>query len=114
VKRASHNAAHTDLLNACLAYLHLAGVMAWQVQAGGMKKGTHWIRLAPAGHPDIAGILPGGRALYVEVKTGVGKLTAAQAAWHLNATQAGALVLVVRDVRELQEAIRYAALAAGG
>ena len=103
MKLASHNTAHGALVRACLEYLRLRGIHAWQAQAGAVQtRQGRWVRLSPAGTPDILAILPpGGRLMGVEVKTGTGRRNKAQRAWHEAATRAGALVLTVRDVREL-------------
>lgn len=103
MKLASHNAAHGALVRACLEYLRLRGIHAWQAQAGAVRtRQGRWVRLSPAGTPDILGIVPGsGRLIGIEVKTGKGRRNKAQRAWHEAALRAGALVLTVRDVREL-------------
>ena len=60
------------------------------------KTGTRPMRTVPKGHPDIAGVLKGGRALYVECKSTDGTLTDEQAAWLARANEHGALAFVAR------------------
>ena len=102
----NHNTNHTALVKACVEYLTLRGVVCWPQNVGAIRRGTHLYRVAPAGTPDVLGYLPPtGRGIAVECKTGSGKANKAQAAWHERARAAGVLVLVVRDVRELVDAL---------
>lgn len=64
-----HN--ETQLVKACLSYLECR-LMAWRQNTGamgGVHKGKKWyVRFGRPGMSDIAGILPDGRALYIECK----------------------------------------------
>lgn len=60
------------------------------------KAGTRPMRTVPKGHPDIAGVLMGGRALFIECKSTDGTLTDEQAAWLARANEHGALAFVAR------------------
>ena len=102
----NHNTNHTALVKACVQYLTLKGVVCWPQNVGCMKVGNRFVRFAPKGTPDVLGYLPPhGRGLAVECKTGTGKANKDQAAWHERARAAGVLVLVVRDVRDLEQAL---------
>ena len=65
------------------------------------KTGTRPMRTAPKGHPDLSGMLRGGRALYVECKSSVGKLTEEQAAFLSLVNQHGGLAFVARSVDDV-------------
>lgn len=66
----------------------------------------------PPGHPDIAGVLPGGRALFVEVKAWGGRLTPQQITFQADMITQGALVLTIRSVEELRQGLRAAGIEA--
>ena len=68
-----------DVQASILAELHRRGILAWHLDAGGRKTrrvlqargvamGSGGQGDIPAGWPDIFGILPNGRALFIEVK----------------------------------------------
>jgi len=68
------------------------------------------LKLAPtmAGCPDRLLLLPGGRSLMVEVKTGIGRTSAIQRYWHGVALGLGHEVVVVYgldDVRDLLQTL---------
>lgn len=65
------------------------------------KKGTRPMRTAPKGHPDLCGMLKGGRALYVECKSSIGKLTDEQANFLSAANHFGGLAFVARSVADV-------------
>ena len=64
------------------------------------------IRSLPKGHPDIAGILAGGRALYIEVKSATGRLSKEQTAFRDMALGLGALWVLARSVQDVHDAIQ--------
>lgn len=114
-------ATESDVLRACLDLLRLRGIFAWRSNTAGVRRRDRagrefWAHHGLKGCADILGILPKvcpacgnwrpGTLLAVETKRPGGKLTQAQK-WFLDAVrQAGGLSLVVRDVRELDEALR--------
>jgi hypothetical protein len=70
---------------------------------------THW-NVGPAngetGLPDRMAVLPGGRLLAIECKRpGGGRVSPKQRWWLGRLRDAGALALVVSDVRELRSAL---------
>lgn len=94
-----------DVQRAVLALLatHPAVAFAYRVNSRVLdvasrksKTGMRPMRTVPKGHPDIAGVLKGGRALYVECKSTDGTLTDEQAAWLARANEHGALAFVAR------------------
>ncbi len=106
----------SDILRACLDLLALAGIPAARLNAGTISTGKYRVRLAPAGWPDIVGCLPRrpdcmggdpcnrncGRFLGVEVKRKNGRVRPAQKAWMSEIQAIGAVVLLIRDVKELE------------
>jgi hypothetical protein len=99
------------VVNACLRLLFLRGVAAWRVNSGSVKVGKRLVRLAPAGTPDILGVLPAhgghppGRLLGVECKRKGGKLRDSQRAWMESMEPRGVLYLVVTDAAQLDAAL---------
>ena len=65
------------------------------------KTGTRPMRTAPKGHPDLSGMLKTGRALYVECKSSIGKLTEEQAIFLSLVNQHGGLAFVARSVDDV-------------
>lgn len=104
------------VLAQCLQYLRLSGVFCWRNANAGIlrtdaRTGRTWRQFSgEPGSSDILGILrrPGcscGILLAVETKRQGGKLTPDQAAFLDRVRQEGGLGLVIRDVKELQEAL---------
>ena len=60
------------------------------------------------GVPDIVGVLPGGRALYLEIKTDKGKLSEKQKNFLFNAQTSGAVATVVRSVEDVEKVVNEA------
>ena len=90
------------LLRQVLALLQARRVPHWRNNVGAMRRGPRFVRFGVAGLPDVFAVLPpAGRLLGLELKSPGGRQTAAQAAVAAALTGAGALVAVVRDVREL-------------
>jgi len=98
--------AHTSLVRAVLELLRLRGLVAWQNNTGAVNIGRRYVRFGARGLPDVLAVLPGGRLLALEVKTGGGRLTADQRAARDNLRAAGALVWEVRDLGELDALLR--------
>lgn len=96
-----------------LKWLNDNGTVAWRMNSGAAKKGSHWIRMAPEGTPDIMGILPGryegdpnkGKAIFVENKSNGKPLTAEQTAWIIKAQRQGAHVIVA--LKGLEDVVSY-------
>jgi hypothetical protein len=97
--------AEADVLAACMLLLNLKHIPFVRVNGGAMRVGRRYVRFTSApGCSDLVAALPrhAGRMLLVETKSARGRLTQAQAAFLANMAAAGALCLVVRDVKELQ------------
>lgn len=103
-------ASEHDIQTAILNYLGYKGIKAIRVNAGryaiGEGKSRRMIMGAPTGTPDIIGVIPGGRALYVEVKRPGGKPRPTQVDVMAEYKYLGALVCVATSVEELHETLR--------
>lgn len=107
--------AENQVKNACLEYLHLRGIMAWQNNTGAVKYRNgvgkdRFLRFGYKGSADILGCLPGGRFLAVECKTNTGKLAESQREFLADVRKFGGVAVVARrieDVAEVLEAEGY-------
>lgn len=93
--------------------LHLRGNgRVLRMQGGrivvGSGKSERMIALGTAGTPDLLVILPGGRCVWLELKTATGRLTAIQEAWHAAARILGHSVYVCRSVQDAIAGVRVA------
>jgi hypothetical protein len=66
------------------------------------------VRFGFKGSSDIIGVLPGGRALFIEVKQKAGRLTEPQKEFLARAHMSGALAFEARSVEEVDLRIREA------
>lgn len=89
-----------------LQYLHYRGVKAYRINAGmiptGEKRSRRMIRLAPKGFSDIMGVMPGGRAIFVECKAEGGKPTQFQEMFLDEMRQQGAVCIVARSIDDVE------------
>jgi len=103
--------AESALQRAIADALGYAGCWVVRLNAGAIQaEGGRLVRLAPAFPPDLLVVLPGGRVVFLEVKTPTGRLTAAQQRVHAALAELGATVVVVRSVEE----VHHWAVAEGG
>lgn len=91
----------------CLEWLKLHGIMAWRQNVGGFLRAhegkRRFVKFGRPGMSDIAGILPAGRALYIECKLAGKALTHSQRAFLDEVNATGGLGIVVHSVDELIE-----------
>lgn len=84
----------------------------WRQNAGKIQSiDGYWIELGPEGIGDIAGFLPGGRAVFIECKTRTGAQRKSQKAFQKAVTAAGAIYVVARSADEAVARIEAAARA---
>jgi hypothetical protein len=110
--RGNHNAAHTALVKACLAWLAAHRIPAWPMNTGAAtveateKSRRRFIRFAFPGCSDIIGVIPKGmskgRFLAVECKTGKGELTDDQTIFRDIVLTNGGAFIVARSVDDLE------------
>lgn len=87
-----------------VAFAHRINTRVVDVVDRKTARGTRPMVTAPKGHPDIAGMLRDGRALYIEAKRPGGKLTDEQAAFLTAVNAHGGLGIVADSVDTL---LRY-------
>lgn len=104
----SRSSAHSALVSACISLMVMHGVYATKTHtmgvfdpATGRRRRVHGVR----GWPDITGVMPGGRFIAVEVKTGRGRLTSEQAAVRSEIESRGGVYVLCRDIDDLIEAL---------
>jgi hypothetical protein len=99
-------ARHSALVNACVDYINARGGMATRLQAGRVRVGGRWVHMSKSGWPDVIGLIPPvGRFLAVEVKVGRDTLSPVQRTTHAELEKRGALVVTVRDLKDLEAAL---------
>lgn len=96
----------TKLQRQILDYLALRRIMAWRNNSGWLKIGQRVIQMAPAGSPDIIGILPGGRFLGIECKMQREGLSIEQRKFCRRLQDNGALVFVARSVGDVERELK--------
>lgn len=94
-----------DLTRAIIQALTAKRIWCWRNNAGGTtikdpKYGRRFIRMAPAGSPDIMGVFCDGKLFGLEVKIGKGKQSDSQKEWERKAYKHGAYYAVVRSVSD--------------
>lgn len=97
----------SDVVRTCLDYLTIRGVWAWRQNQGAvpLKGGGYRRFVGVRGQSDIIGVLPGGRFLALEIKTKTGRLSTCQKQFLEDVRRQGGLALVIRDVRDLVDAL---------
>lgn len=101
----------TALVKAAIDFLTMKGIRAWRENSGGMTA-THngkkrFVKFSGApGKSDIIGILPNGRFLAVECKTGKNKPTEIQQAFLAMVKDAGGLAIVAWDLDDIDEQLK--------
>lgn len=117
-------AAHGSLVAAVIAYIGARGGLAWKTQSGRLPVSGRFVHTGKRGLPDVIGVWPDkwcpgqldcaiwdhklhrvGRLIAVEVKVGKDKLKAHQEAMHAELRKRGALVIVARDITDVQRAL---------
>jgi len=88
---------HNNAVRRAIFAVQRAGGRAWRRDVGLFydQRGT-LRRIGTKGEADVQGILPGGRAIAIEVKTGNGRRTVQQRAWAAAWERLGGLYVVAR------------------
>jgi len=96
----------SKVLRGCLNYLRARGIMHWRNTTGAIRaQSGHWLRYGKKGSSDIIGVMPDGRALFVECKAPDGRLSPEQREFLDEARRSGALCVLAKDWAELDQAI---------
>jgi hypothetical protein len=86
-----------DITRAIKDYLNLKGIFHFK----------HWGGpIGEKGIPDIIGVLPGGRALYIEIKSAKGRCSHEQVIFLMNAEKSGALAFVAHSLDNVIEKLK--------
>lgn len=102
---------HADLVAACLVWLTLmkptglfykSNTGSFAGEYNGRKR---FVKFGTPGLADITGVLPGGRAIYVECKVGRDKQSDKQRAFQASVERAGGLYVLARSIDDLESAI---------
>ena len=64
------------------------------------------LRPPPAGLPDRLVLLPGARAVFVELKSELGRVSPAQSMWHARLSRLGYQVATIKNPTELDRLLR--------
>jgi hypothetical protein len=94
-----------EIQTAIIDYLRrIIGASVTRHNSGMMLEGERHIRFnSSAGHSDLSGTLPGGRAFFFEVKRPGRKATSAQQRFLDNRARLGALAAVVTSIDDVQK-----------
>jgi len=93
----------TQIVRAILDYLAANRILAWRNNVGAARNPAgRLVRFGVKGMPDIAGVLPGGRALFLEVKRRHGRMSPDQDRMVSRLIGTGARVGVVHNVEEVR------------
>ena len=95
----------SDVQKPIIDRLKEAGCIVLRLNSGG-RVGR--VQLLPKGTPDLLALVPGGLALWIEVKTEDGELSDKQREFHSELRRYGQIVEVVRSVSEAMEALNRA------
>ena len=84
-----------------VAFAHRINSRVLDVDDKNSKTGKRPMRMAPKGHPDIAGMMRTGQALYIECKSATGTLTEEQACFLSRVNAHGGMAFIARGVNEV-------------
>lgn len=103
----------TQLVKACLQWLHLEGYFAYRSNSGAMQVRKpdgqfRFVRFGTPGLADITGMLRSGRALYVECKLPGNRQTMAQKNFQYEVGMSGGLYVLTYSLDDLAEAVQAA------
>jgi hypothetical protein len=105
----------SHVLTGCLKYLETRGIYHWRNSTGAVRIAPgRFMRFGKVGSSDILGILPGGRLLCVECKAPDGRLSPEQKQFLADVRELGALAVVARGWKELDQALRTAGYISDG
>lgn len=92
---------HSALKKAALEWLAVNGFFAWDNQTGGAWRAGRFIRFGKTGSGDLLGVLPGGRHLEGEAKTGNAEQNSNQKIHQRMVEKNGGLYILFHSVDEL-------------
>jgi hypothetical protein len=93
-----------DIQTAICEWLTLRRIFFYRQNAGGMKKGKHFVRFAVKGAPDIVCVIKG-CYIGIEVKRPGGKQTPDQAAFQDQLILAGGNYVLAESLEDVKDAL---------
>ncbi len=107
IQRLARQRPESQIQVAVMAYLRARGILCWpqnREKSGRGARGAGHVGFR--GLPDIGGVLPGGRAIHVEIKRPGGKPSPHQVGAIAMLRKQGALVFVASSVEEAEQGLR--------
>ncbi len=92
----------SEIQKQILKLIRSKGILCERINSGLARVGRAFIHLATKGHPDIVCYLGGGKVLFIEVKSAVGKVNPEQETYHRHLRLLGHQVEVVRDIQHAE------------
>jgi len=84
------------------AFGTLPTLRLWRANVGAARIGRRVVRFGIAGQADLTGILPDGRRLEIEVKSAIGRQTAAQKAFQEMIERFHGVYILARSVEDVR------------
>ena len=96
------------IVSSCLEFLQWKGIFSWRSNQAPIPTGDGRYRrfVGLRGAADIQGVVPGGKALHVEIKTETGKLSPFQEEFLDRVSSLGGIAIVARSVEELEKDLK--------
>ena len=95
------------VVRSCIQWLYYKGIFAWRNNTGGYKtEDGSYIRYGLKGSPDIIGILPDGRFLGVECKSGKNDIKGSQIDFKNKIESMNGVYVVAWSTDDLDKALR--------
>jgi hypothetical protein len=94
------------LIDDILCYLRTLGILAWRQNTGAMKIQNRLVRFGIHGMSDIIGILPDGRFLAIEVKTGNNRPTLYQKDFLNRIKDNNGVAIVAYSVEDVEKVLQ--------
>ena len=107
IMEAKYMTSESHVLDGCLRYLKVCGIYHWRNNTGAVQIAPgRFMRFGKKGSSDIIGVLPDGRALFVECKSQKGRLSPEQKKFIDDVKNLGCLACCVRGWKELDQILR--------
>ena len=101
----NNTAAHSVMVDAILRNLRAANIAAWKNSPVKACVNGRWVQYGIIGQADISGLLPDGRRLEIEVKTGKGKQTPAQKMFENTIRRNNGVFVLAGSVEDAMKAV---------
>ena len=101
IKASAGTANHQNLLKKCLVHLSSVGIFSYSNNTGVVKNANRYQKYGFVGSPDILGIMPDGRYLGIEIKTGNAVQNKNQKKFEKKITDNNGIYWVVRSLEDL-------------